>query len=77
MAIDPTQLGFDQLLAQIEKLSPEVQQQLHQALTTKLSNGAAPASDSAGLKAGWGKDLVLSIADDFDEPLEEFKEYVE
>ena len=77
MAIDPSQIGFDQLLAQIEKLPPEVQQQLHEALTVKLSNGSTQASESAGLKAGWAKDFNIVISEDFDEPLEDFKEYME
>lgn len=78
MAIDPTNTSFDLLLAQIEKLPLEVQAQLRDALADKLANGSHPTvSGEQALEAGWGKHLVLSVADDFDAPLEDFKEYSE
>jgi len=34
-------------------------------------------TDGPPQRLGWGKDIITYIASDFDEPLEDFREYVE
>ena len=74
--MDPTQIELGQIMAQIDKLPHEDQEQLHQVLTRKLSNDSSQQhDDSDNLKAGWAKGLI-TICEDFDQPLNDFKEYM-
>lgn len=73
----PTQIELGQIMAQIDKLPHEDQEQLYQVLTRKLSNGSSQQHDDSGnLKAGWAKELI-TMGEDFDQPLNDFKEYME
>ena len=65
-------IPFDQLVKQVEQLTPSEKAQLEQVL-----HGTSPMSGktSDALSPGWAKGLVIS--DDFDEPLDDFKEYSE
>jgi len=76
MAIDPTQPDLGQLLDQIQQLPEKDQQQLAEVLTQKLSASEGSEDALVPLKAGWAKGLI-TIGLDFDEPLDDFKEYME
>ncbi len=67
-------MSFDQLVKQVEQLSPDEKLRLEQLLHSFPTN---VANTSTGLVAGWGRDIVIRISDDFDEPLDDFKEYME
>ena len=69
-------MDFEKLIAQVEKLSPQEQERLQRILEDRLSNGASSEEDSDELTAGWAKELI-TIGEDFDEPLNDFKEYRE
>jgi len=55
----------------IEKLS------LAYRLFCEKQTVAESKPDRVSLKRGSGKEIITYIADDFDEPLEDFKEYME
>jgi antitoxin (DNA-binding transcriptional repressor) of toxin-antitoxin stability system len=38
---------------------------------------AGSTSDLPPRRLGWAKDIIVSISPDFDEPLEDFREYME
>jgi hypothetical protein len=42
---------------------------------TPSTNGAGGTAEPR--RAGWGKAIITHIAPDFDEPLEDFREYME
>ena len=76
MAIDPTHTDLGQLLSQIEQLPEQDQKQLVNTLSQKFNNGSVSQDAYVPLKTGWAKDLI-TIGPDFDEPLDDFKEYME
>jgi antitoxin (DNA-binding transcriptional repressor) of toxin-antitoxin stability system len=63
----------------VERLAPGDELILtrnHQPVA-KLVGEAAPAPRSHPPEAGWCKGLIVYMAPDFDEPLEDMKEYME
>ncbi|QDU55154.1 DUF2281 domain-containing protein [Aeoliella mucimassa] len=67
-------ISIEHLARQIEQLTPAERERLEQVLqehANKVRNG----EPSSMVQAGWAKGLVMS--DDFDEPLEDFREYAE
>jgi prevent-host-death family protein len=42
-----------------------------------LAHSAEPDAEPPPQRLGWAKDIITYIAPDFDEPLEEFREYME
>lgn len=82
-------IPFSDLVKQVQQLSPAEKAQL--ALILEEQNGsngngetepnaATDADDqqkkSGYLAPGWAKGMILHMSEDFDEPLEDFKEYM-
>lgn len=59
----------------LEKLSPEEKQALIDRLEQDLFKSSATNGTSVKRVRGWAKG-AFSVPDDFDEPLEDFKEYM-
>lgn len=66
------QIGFDELVQAIKKLPPEQQKNLQEV----LQNGISPIRSSQERRFGSLRGLITYMADDFDAPLDDFKEYM-
>lgn len=68
------QVGFEELLQAVKKLSPQEKQALQTVLSTEMvSETSEPAKER---QFGTMKGLVIYMADDFDAPLDDFKDYM-
>jgi hypothetical protein len=68
---------IETLKEKLEQLSPELQIQVEKDIDLLLKNKSAETMhEKPRSKYGDLKGFVKYIADDFDEPLEEFKEYM-
>ena len=68
------QVGFEELLQAVKKLSPQEKQALQTVLSTETaSEKSEPAKER---QFGTMKGLVTYMADDFDAPLDDFKDYM-
>ncbi|KAA9346737.1 DUF2281 domain-containing protein [Larkinella humicola] len=68
------QVGFEELLQAVKKLSPEEKQSLQAVLSTETA--AEKPEPAKERKFGTMKGLVTYMADDFDAPLDDFKDYM-
>ncbi len=68
------------LTYEVEILEPKAEQMLDEMANDKLIKISKPANGNGSkkqpLQRGCMKGLVLYIADDFDAPLDDFKEYM-
>lgn len=67
------------LIEKIEKLSPELQAKVEETVDQLLiAKEDGIENDDPEIKSGFGgaKGIIIYIADDFDEPFDEFKEYM-
>lgn len=68
-----------ELIEKLEKLSPDLQSKVEetvdQLLTKKIDN---IENNDPEIKSGFGgaKGIIIYMSEDFDEPLDEFKEYM-
>ena len=69
--------NLDQLVREVSQMSEDDKRVLRNVLDQQLADPANGIEAQDVLKAGWAKHLVVNIADDFDQPLEDFKEYME
>ncbi|GAB3321290.1 hypothetical protein GCM10027299_15530 [Larkinella ripae] len=67
------QVGFEELLQAVKKLSPVEKQALQAVLATEVSSELSGSTKER--KFGTMKGLVTYMADDFDAPLDDFKDY--
>ncbi len=67
------QIGFDELVKAIKKLPPEQRKSIQKVL--ELDN-VLPNDQVQERKFGTLKGLITYMADDFDAPLDDFKEYM-
>lgn len=76
MSLDDAQSRLKEL---IHRLAPgdEVILTENEQPVAKLVGQAAPPPKPPRPEPGWGRDMILDIAPDFDAPLEEMKEYME
>lgn len=73
------QLPFGMIAYIIEQLPLSYQKQLFQMLSEKIASQSIHAETSSTklpLVFGAGKDFITYIAPDFNEPLDDFKEYM-
>ncbi|MGM9507638.1 DUF2281 domain-containing protein [Larkinella sp. GY13] len=68
------QVGFEELLQAVKKLSPKEKQALQTVLFTETT--LEPQGTGKERKLGTMKGLVTYMADDFDAPLDDFKDYI-
>lgn len=66
-------IGFDKLLELIDQLTEEEKKQLLVKVQKSLTKPAEPPGKRGGFGIWKGK---IWMADDFDEPLDDFKEYM-
>lgn len=66
------QVGFDELLRAIDQLSPEQRK----TVETRLQTNTHHTTISQERQFGSLKGLITYIADDFDDPLNDFSEYM-
>ncbi|RYE20516.1 MAG: DUF2281 domain-containing protein [Sphingobacteriaceae bacterium] len=68
-----------ELIEKLEKLSPELQSKVEETVDQLLTENQPENADRnhrTKRKFGDLKGLVVYMADDFDEPLEDFKDYM-
>ncbi len=68
-----------ELIKKIEKLSPELQSKVEETVDQLLvEKNDEVEIDDYEIKSGFGgaKGIIIYMADDFDEPLDEFKDYM-
>lgn len=68
-----------ELIEKIEKLSPELQSKVEEKVDELLvEENNNIENDDPKIKSGFGglKGFVIYMADDFDEPLDDFKDYM-
>lgn len=65
-----------ELIEKLEKLSPELQSKVEETIDQLLIEKNSQNNNE--IKSGFGglKGFVVYMADDFDEPLEDFKDYM-
>jgi hypothetical protein len=69
--------AFDHIVRELDNISAEEKQALRQLLDERLTAPQEHPTPGAKLTAfGWAKGRV-TIGDDFDAPIEDFKEYIE
>lgn len=70
----------EQVIALLEQLTPEQRTRVLNRFATASANGSnasQPAAERPRPTRGKAKDHILYLADDFDAPLEDMKEYME
>jgi len=66
------QVGFDELLRAIDRLSPEQRKTIETVLQSKLDHPTTRQQRQFGSLKG----MITYIADDFDAPLDDFGDYM-
>lgn len=69
------------LIKKLEQLTPDMQKEIEQSIDSLLLKQttieqSASSNNTSHLKFGDMKGTVVYIADDFDAPLEDFKDYM-
>ncbi len=68
-----------ELIEKLEKLSPELQSKVEETVDKLLiEKSYGIKNDDHDIKSGFGgaKGIIIYMADDFDEPMDEFSEYM-